>query len=206
MHLLGSRQFLDPGYFKAIADIVCGMTINHRNYVKALFGFDAVVQRTSDNEWMNPSPCADWSALDVLAHNIGMCRMITGFVNGEGASVSDHPEIKNPKPEWAIARDEVLEALGRKEALQLRADTPWGNLTIEKFLGVVVVDPLTHTFDLARAVGQDIRIDDGLAAISYERLKAAGDSIRGEKFGSEIQTGENDSIVHKFIAVTGRRP
>jgi uncharacterized protein (TIGR03086 family) len=182
------------------------MTINHRNYVKALFGFDAVVQRTSDHEWMNSSPCVDWSALDVLAHNIGMCRMITGFVNGEGASVSDHPEIKDPKQEWLIARDEVLEALGRKETLQIRADTPWGNLTIEKFLGIVVVDPLTHTFDLARAVGQEIRIDEALAAISYERLKAAGDSIRGEKFGSEIQTGENDSIVHKFIAVTGRKP
>ena len=182
------------------------MTINHRNYVKALFGFDAVVQRTSGHEWVNPSPCADWSALDVLAHNIGMCRMITGFVNGVGASVSAHPEVKDPKQEWLIASDEVLEALGRKETLQMRADTPWCNLTIEKFLGIVVVDPLTHTFDLARAVGQEIRIDEALAATSYERLKAAGDSIRGEKFGSEIQTGENDSIVHKFIAVTGRRP
>ena len=182
------------------------MSINNRNYVKALFGFDAVVQRTSDNEWMNPSPCVDWSALDVLAHNIGMCQMITGFANGEGASVSDHPEIENPKEEWMVARDQVLEALERKETLQMRADTPWGNLTIEKFLGVVVVDPLTHTFDLARAVGQEIRIDDALAAASYERLKAAGESIRGEKFGSEIQSDENDSIVHKFIAVTGRKP
>ena len=204
--LSGGRQFLNLRYRNAIADIVCKMSINHRNYVKALFGFDAVVQRTSDNEWTNPSPCVDWSALDVLAHNIGMCQMITGFVNGEGASVSDHPEIKNPKEEWITARDQVLEALGRKETLQMRADTPWGNLTIEKFLGVVVVDPLTHTFDLARAVGQEIRIDDALAAMSYERLKAAGDSIRGEKFGSEIQTDENDSIVHKFIAVTGRKP
>ncbi len=183
------------------------MSDNLRNYTKALYGFDAVVQRVDDGGWDSPSPCAGWTARDVLAHNIGMCDMIAGFASGTGASAPTDPEITDPQSQWAAAREGVLAALDQHGVLDSRADTPWGNLTIDRFIGIVTVDPLTHTFDLARATGQDVVLDEELATAGYAQLAAAGDAIRGPgRFDAAVEIGEDAPMVDKFVAITGRRP
>lgn len=183
------------------------MSENLRNYTKALYGLDAVVQRVTDEQWGLDSPCEGWSALDVLAHNIGMCNMIAGFASGTGASSPTDPEVVDPQAEWAAVRDGVLTALDQQDVLSSRADTPWGNLTIDRFIGIVTVDPLTHTFDLARAVGQGIVLDETLAATGLAQLTAAGDSIRGAgRFDAAVEVADDASVTDKFVAITGRTP
>ena len=48
------------------------MSTNSRNYTKALYGFDAVVQRVPADRWDAPSPCEGWCARDVVAHASGV--------------------------------------------------------------------------------------------------------------------------------------
>jgi uncharacterized protein (TIGR03086 family) len=180
---------------------------NLRNYTKALYGFDAVVQRVTDDQWDSPSPCEGWTARDVLAHNIGMCNMIAGFAAGRGASAPDETSVLEPQAEWATARDGVLAALDAQGVLQSKADTPWGNLAIDRFIGIVTVDPLTHTFDLARSVGQDIVLDEGLAAAGHAQIAKAGDAVRaGGRFAPEAEVADDASITDRFVAMTGRQP
>ena len=71
---------------------------------------------------------------------------------------------------------------------------------------MVTVDPLIHTFDLAVATGQEVVIDEGLAVAGYAQLQKAGDMIRGERFGPEIQLDGNESVVEKLVAMAGRDP
>ena len=92
-----------------------------------------------------------WSALDVVAHNIGMCTMIAGIARGISADSATHPAVGDPQSDWVDARDDVLEALDQPGALQREVGTPWGHLVVDRFVGLVVVDPLLHTFDLAKA-------------------------------------------------------
>lgn len=182
------------------------MSQNLRNYTKALYGFDAVVQRVPDDQWDSPSPCDGWTARDVLAHNIGMCNMIAGFAAGRGAATPDETMVLEPQAEWAAARDGVLSALDGQGVLHSKADTPWGNLSIDRFIGIVTVDPLTHTFDLARSVGQAIVLDETLAAAGYAQLKQAGDAVRaGGRFAPAAEVADDASITDKFVAMTGRR-
>jgi len=47
------------------------MSTNLRNYTKALYGFDAVVQRVPEDRWDADSPCDGWSARDVVTHACG---------------------------------------------------------------------------------------------------------------------------------------
>lgn len=180
---------------------------NLRNYTKAVFGFDAVVTRVEPDQWNRPSPCEGWSALDVVAHNIGMCAMIAGFASGNGAAGPETPEVLDPHVEWSAARDGVLASLRGDGVLQREADTPWGRLTIDRFLGVVTVDPLAHTFDLARATGQAVVIDAGLAAAALAQLERAGDAIRGPgRFAAAVEIDAQASIVDRFVAIAGRQP
>ncbi len=180
---------------------------NLRSYTKAIYGLDAAVQRVGEDQWDQPSPCEGWSARDVVGHNIGMCNMIAGFAAGVGAAGPDETTPLDPKAEWAVARDGVLEALDQQGALQIKTQTPWGNLQVDRFLGIVAVDPLTHTFDLARATGQDIVMDEDMAAAGYAQIKAAGDAVRqGGRFEPAAEVADDASIVDKFVAMTGRRP
>lgn len=180
---------------------------NLRNYTKALFGFDAVVARVLPDQWTRPSPCEGWSASDVLAHNIGMCEMIAGFASGRGADGPGVADLVEPQRDWQAARDGVLGALSADGVLEREADTPWGRLTIDRFLRVVTLDPLAHTFDLARATGQAVVIDEGLAAAALAQLERAGDAIRGPgRFAAAVEVDEDASVVDRFVAISGRRP
>lgn len=179
---------------------------NTRKYTKALFGFDAVVRRVDQSQWEAASPCEGWSARDVLAHNIGMCAMIAGIARGIPAGSATHPTVTQPQSEWADARDDVLEALDDRQALRREVGTPWGHLVVDRFVGIVVVDPLLHTFDLAQACGQVVLLDEGLAEAGYIQLKKAGEMIRGERFGAAIPIDSDASITDKLISIAGRNP
>lgn len=182
------------------------MSENTRKYTKALFGFDAVVQRIDQSQWEAASPCDGWSARDVLAHNIGMCVMITGIARGISADSATHPSVTHPQSDWAAARDDVLEALDDRQALRREVGTPWGHLVVDRFVGIVVVDPLLHTFDLAKASGQAVVLDEGLAEVGYIQLKKAGEMIRGERFGAAVPVDSDASITDKLISIAGRNP
>ncbi|WP_179138115.1 maleylpyruvate isomerase N-terminal domain-containing protein [Candidatus Entotheonella palauensis] len=66
------------------------MSKNSRAYLKGLFCFDAVVQRTDSARWDEPSPCERWTARAVLSHNVMVCVMIAEMIRGRMASV--HPD------------------------------------------------------------------------------------------------------------------
>ena len=182
------------------------MSENSRNYLLALYGFDATVRRVTPSSWDNTSPCEGWTARDVLSHNIGMCEMITGIAHGVGAEAAEHPPVVNPMAEWIKAFEETRQALDRPEALAQKELTPWGHLVVDRFIGIVTVDPLIHTFDLAAATGQRVVIDEGLAAAGFAQLEKAGEMIRGERFGPKVSIDEDASIVDKLIAMAGRTP
>ncbi len=182
------------------------MSKNTRNYTKALYGFDAVVRRVDQTQWGAASPCEGWSALDVLAHNIGMCTMIAGVARGISADSATHPAVGDPQSDWVDARDDVLEALDQPDALQREVGTPWGHLAVDRFVGIVVVDPLIHTFDLATASAQVVVLDEALAAAGYTQLKKAGEMIRGERFGPTVHVASDASITDKLISIAGRNP
>ena len=183
------------------------MSENFRRFSRAMFGFDATVARTAADAWANQSPCPEWTAADVVGHNIGMCDMVAGFTQGVGAAAPSDGRPADPMAAWAASRDAMLNALDTRGALQAVAVTPWGELPVDKFLGFAWVDPLIHTWDLAVASGQAPALDAELVADGAVRLERAGDSLRGPgRFGPEVELAADFAIADRFIALSGRDP
>ncbi|MCP3992153.1 MAG: TIGR03086 family protein [Actinomycetia bacterium] len=183
------------------------MSENLRTYVKALYGFDATVARVSTDSWANPSPCPGWTAADVVAHNIGMNNMIAGFAQAVGAGRPTEARPDDPGAEWGRSLDGLLDALDSDGALQTVAKTPWGEMAVDKFLGFAWVDPVIHTWDLARASGQEPIMDEALSQRAVKQLKRAGDSLRGEgRFGPGVDTSDAAPIIDQLVAISGRDP
>lgn len=183
------------------------MSDNLRTYTKALYGFDATVHRVDADAWTNPSPCPDWTAADVVAHNIGMNRMIAGFTEGAGAPGPAMAEVDDPVAEWVASLDDLFGALDSQGALQRVAPTPWGEMAVDKFLGFAWVDPVIHTWDLARATGQQPTLDAALVARGAKQLERAGDSLVAPgRFDAAVTIEDGASLVDRFVAFSGRDP
>jgi len=183
------------------------MSDNLRTYVKALYGFDAVVGRAPADSWANQSPCEEWTAADVVAHNVGMNTMVTGFTQGVNARGPGQERPDDPAGAWRESFDGLLAALDHPGALQTVAKTPWGEMPVDKFLGFAWVDPLIHTWDLAKATGQEPALDGPLTERGAKQLERAGDSLRGPgRFGAAAEAGDNAPVADIFIALSGRDP
>ena len=210
------------------------MSENSRAYIKALFGFDAVVQRVGPDQWANPSPCPGWDATEVVNHNILVAASIAEMArgnapvvrapdtdggwpafHGEGYVFAPHvfaaPREEpgnDPTELWNHHRDLVVQALDRDGALQTRTRSPWGHGTVEEFLGFAFYDPLIHTWDLARAVGQDPHLDAALVERARATLANPGDGrdLRQPMSLAPAIAPPSDDPVSCLIAESGRDP
>jgi uncharacterized protein (TIGR03086 family) len=181
-----------------------------RRFQRAIYGFDAVVRRVPPDRWGSPSPCPDWTAAAVVGHQVGVMAMMAAAARGSESPYVGTPDEAagdDPAAAWARAREDVLDALDHQGALQREAETPFGRMTVDRFLGMLYVDPLTHTWDLAMAAGVDPALDEELCRLGYERLDRAGDLIRGPgMYGARIDVPESAPAADRFVAVTGRDP
>ena len=88
------------------------MSLNLRNFTRAIYTFDAVVHRVSDEDWDNQSPCDEWSARDVLKHQCGVLGAMTAtLVGGETVPPEPIESAEQPGMVWRQTRDALLEAL-----------------------------------------------------------------------------------------------
>lgn len=183
------------------------MSDNSRYYLKAVQGFDAAVRRTAPDAWSNPSPCPDWTAADVVGHNIGMCDMIAGFATGTGSSAPSDGTPDDPLAAWIASFDAMQAALDTQGALQTVSQTPWGELPVDKFLGFVWVDPLIHTWDLAKATGQEPVMDAAQVERGLKQLIRAGESLVSPgRFEAPLDADDSMTALEQFIATSGRDP
>ncbi|MFI0453024.1 TIGR03086 family metal-binding protein [Actinomadura sp. 6N118] len=179
-------------------------------YHRALDLFEGVVGGVTRDGWDRPSPCAGWTARDVTGHVIGGQYLIRAMATG-----APKPDIGSEPAqycagdallEWRTARKECAAAL---TADALRRPVPFGSLgdlPLGDFLGGYMLEPLIHTWDLARATGQPARLDPDLvhhgfatAQIIAKELRASGD------LGPPLPAPPGADEQTRLLAFLGRR-
>ena len=185
------------------------MSENLRNFTKAVYGMDAVVKRVPDQAWDDPSPCEGWSARDVVAHQVGvLVGAATIARTGEMARPAAPEDRSDPVVIWAGARDEILEALDHPAVLQQEGAYWFGEMTVDRFISIVQWDPLTHTWDVARAAGIDAHLDEDLAQRSYDTIAPMRAVLAKRQLvaETEVPVDPDADIVSRYLALVGRDP
>jgi uncharacterized protein (TIGR03086 family) len=168
--------------------------------------FSERVRAVPPDGWNRPSPCAGWSARDVVVHVVDASGRFLGRAEVElppGPSAVD-----DPAGAWEAARDGVQRALDDPEMSRRQYESPMGTTTLEQTIGMFGIgDVLVHTWDLARAVGLDERLD----ADEVRRLLAVmepNDAMmrQGTAFGPKVDVPEDADEQTKLLAFSGRRP
>jgi uncharacterized protein (TIGR03086 family) len=130
---------------------------------------------TPADRWASPAPCEGWTATDVVAHVSGNIAGIAAALTGTEAAAFDPDD---PVGSWTSAKDRVLAAVETAD-LATEIPGPFGPMPAEQLIGrLVCTDVMVHTWDLARAVGDDERLNQDDVAQAYSGLKPMDAMIR----------------------------
>jgi uncharacterized protein (TIGR03086 family) len=160
-----------------------------------------LVTGVRDDQLDDPTPCSDWSVRDLLTHVHQLAAVFTHNARKEDAAPPEHLV-----DDWREAVPAQLDDLARA----WRDEPAWtGRVTaggIEMDAtdnAVVAIEELTvHGWDLARATGQEVRVDDtGLDLV--DRFFA----LFGEApFGASVPAPHGATRLEQVVARTGRDP
>lgn len=190
------------------------MSDNLRLYTTIVFGLEHVLQQVPSDAWDNPSPCDRWTARQVAGHAIGVVNNVAARAGiGENLDVfGDVGAIAgdDPAESFRPIRTRYLEAMDRPGALQLTVTSSFGEMSADRFLGLMAADTLIHSWDVARATGVDERLDPDAVRLVYRDLRQRDESVMrapGRYVAAlELAGGEAASAQDRLLAFTGRDP
>jgi uncharacterized protein (TIGR03086 family) len=170
--------------------------------------FTERVRGVAPSAWDNPAPCDGWVARDVVRHLVewfpAFLRAGTGLELPKGPGVDDDPVAA-----WAVHNNGV-QALLDDPATRTRmlADPRLGDLPLDKAVDMFyTADVFMHTWDLARATGQDERLDPGKCAQLLEGMLPMDSALRTSgHYGPRVDVAEDADVQTRLIAFIGRRP
>lgn len=166
-------------------------------------GMAAVIAAVDPQQWDAASPCAGWSARDVLAHLIDTQR---DFFERHGFTLPPRPDPADPVAAWSSHTATIREILADPQVATRAFDGHFGPTTIgETLLQFYGFDLIAHRWDIAAVTASPYRFTDG----ELDRLEAAiagfGDAIRMEGVcGPAVPVGADADRQSRVLAALGR--
>ena len=179
---------------------------------RACEDFLATAAGVRPEQWQDPTPCEGWTVRDLVGHlayeNRWTPLLLAGMTMEE---VGDRFEgdLLGDDPVGALsdAVEAALAAVAQPGVLERTVHLSFGDAPAEEYLWQLFADHLIHRWDLARATGQDERVDPELLAplvrwfAEREQLyRAAG--VIGPRAAVPDDADEQD----RLLAAFGRDP
>lgn len=142
-------------------------------YRRLADAFDSTVEALGPGDWDKPSPCAGWTARDVLAHVLDSESDIVTKV-GQAVERSVDP-ADDPVAAWREVRDGMQALLDDPAMAALEYDGFDGRATLSDTVDrFFCFDLIVHRWDIARAAGTDITTPDEDVAAAHAFLDTMG--------------------------------
>lgn len=168
--------------------------------------FTARVLGTTD--WDAPAPVDGWAARDVVRHLVEWCPSF--LEHGAGVTLAAGPSVDDdPVAAWQVHCAAVQELLDdpATPAKLLRnphvGDVPLDEAVDRFYTG----DVFLHTWDLARATGQDETLDPDRCAAMLGGMEQMEDALRASgQYGPRVDVPADADVQTRLIGFIGRDP
>ena len=181
-------------------------------YEQTLAQYRPILAAIKDEQHKSSTPCTDWTVEALINHSLATQRFAQAVLSKSGADPSVMADVNHPLPaEGALA---ALESIASQVLTTLKSmnfeetvETPFGDMPGGQFIMVPITDMIIHTWDVAKATGQNTVFDSGLAEVGFNVITqvAANGRERGA-FGPEVTVPATASFQDRMLGVSGRTP
>jgi len=171
--------------------------------------FEATIFGTLPNRWVDPSPCENWTARDIVAHVVQMHEIELGQrPGGEGPTSPAGPDFD---PARAFRASRV-------DAERVLDDPATAPEVVQRINDVLGTDLPQHRWDLAKATGQDAAMNPDDVHFLWTLLspqtpkwwafmRTPGNFGPGiEVYGPEFPISDDAPLQDRLLGLLGRNP
>ncbi len=166
-------------------------------FLLASAGFERRLRAVRPGQWTAPTPCTEWDVRGLVNHmtrgNLSYAELLRGGTGAEFLRLRDTDALgTDPLGSYVRSVRACAEAFGRPGALLRPLDHPLGRIAGRQALAIRTTDSGVHTWDLARAVGADDRLDTALVSWIDDHLD--------ETYAGLPETPVSAETTHRFFA------
>ncbi len=181
---------------------------------RAAAAMAAVVRGLTPGLLSAPTPCADYDVRALVNHLLfwGPSLAAAGRKQVVPPPAAAESDVDLTAGDWAA---DLLAQLDRTAAAWSAPDAWEGGTRIfgpdetpaPVIGGMLVGELVVHGWDLARATGQHLPVDDELLAYLYEEVSAGAEQGRQMGvYGPEVPVPGDAPTLHRVLGLTGRDP
>ena len=166
------------------------------------------VRNVPPGAWDDPAPCADWVARDVVRH---LVEWFPAFLRaGAGVELPTGPPVEDdPVAAWEVHSDGVQALLDDPATTgRLLSNPHTGEMPLDEAIDrFYTADVFMHTWDLARATGQEEGLDPDKCAQLLEGMLPMDEVLRASgHYGPRVEVAEDADVQTRLMAFIGRAP
>ncbi|MFG1922702.1 TIGR03086 family metal-binding protein [Cryptosporangium sp. NPDC048952] len=173
-----------------------------------VIGGDFTDRVRGTKDWDVPSPVTEWTARDVVRHLVewfpGFLQGGTGITLPAGPSVDD-----DPVGAWETQFASVQGVLDDPSTAGKNLSNPHiGEIPLDRAIDQFYTsDVFMHTWDLARATGQDDVLEAAYAAILVDGMEPIEEMMRSSgQYGPRVAVPPGSDAQTRLLGFIGRDP
>ncbi|WP_406386684.1 TIGR03086 family metal-binding protein [Streptomyces sp. NBC_00211] len=181
-------------------------------HAEALRFFGERVRAVQDDQWGAPTPCTQWSVRDLVNHVTGELLWIPPMVT-EGRTVEEIGDAfsgdvlgQDPAGAWERAAAGARAAFTAPGALDRTVRLSYGPALGRAYCAEQTADCVVHAWDLARGIGADDRIPDGLVEFALKEVMPYADGLAASgMFAAPLDVPAGADAQTRLLALVGRQ-
>ena len=181
-------------------------------YAQAHATATAVIGNVTLGQLDGPTPCPDWDVRALLNHMIGFNYVLANAIAGEppdrsGTASADFAG-DDPAGAWKASSEKILAGWAEPGVMDRTLDLPFGPMPAAMAIGVHFGEITQHTWDVAKATGQQPQFEDEIYAAALEFAQSVPAEMRGpgNLFGFEVAAPAGAGPADRLAAFLGRTP
>lgn len=170
--------------------------------------FTALVRGADPASWDSPAPVDGWTARDVVGH---LVTWFPDFLAG-GAGITlpaGPPAAADPVGAWTAQADAVQGLLDDPATPERTLSNPHiGDVPLDQAVArFYTADVFMHTWDLAKATGQAVPLDEHTCAEVLAAMEPMDAVLRASgQYGPKVAVPDDASAVDRLMGFIGRDP
>jgi uncharacterized protein (TIGR03086 family) len=184
---------------------VIGLT-PQESHRRVAAGFTRRVDGAPAGSWDDPAPVDGWRARDVVGH---LVTWFPGFLEGGAGIVLPRGDVEtDPVAAWHAQAEAVQAVLDDPASADKVLSNPYvGEVPLPQAIDrFYTADVFMHTWDLARATGQDETLDADMSRELYEGMVPIEDMLRSSgQYGAAVPVPDDADWQTRMLGFIGRK-